>query len=256
MNYSIPDYAWFLLIYAFLGWCAEVIFHIVTTGKFVNRGFLNGPVTPIYGFGMIILIFVLGPLSDHFILLFIGSFFLTSLLEFITGYVLEKLFDTKWWDYSKVPFNIKGYVCLSFSLVWGLAAVFMVRIFHPSIYKFVSLLNNTPGRVLLGVLLLYLLIDFIVTVSGIMKINQHIRVLNSIGQRLRLYSDEIGEEIYKGMDAAVKIKDRQKAKIAQLYEEYESIMHQKGFVHKRLEKAFPKIKEKIAESELPGRKPE
>ena len=103
---------WVFLIYAFLGWCSEVVFAALNTGKFVNRGFCNGPICPIYGFGMLFVSLCLMPFRDNLPLLFILSLLLTSFIEFITGFVLEKFFNQKWWDYSKLPFNINGYVCL------------------------------------------------------------------------------------------------------------------------------------------------
>ncbi len=108
MEYSSINYLWFFIIYAFLGWWTEVAFQTVTKGKFINIGFLNGPVCPIYGFGMIILLYLLGSLTDKILLLFIGSVLFTSILEYITGFILEKVFNDKCWDYSDKPFNIKG----------------------------------------------------------------------------------------------------------------------------------------------------
>ncbi|MDD4680995.1 MAG: hypothetical protein PHP79_08975 [Clostridia bacterium] len=264
MAYSIIEYLWLFIIYAFLGWCVEVAYHVVTSGRFVNRGFLNGPVCPIYGFGMIMLLSFLGSLVENFILLFLGSFLLTSILEFITGFTLEKVFNDKWWDYTFEPFNIKGYVCLSFSIKWGLGAVFMIKIIHPPIDKFVSVLNNGIGYILLVLLLSYCIIDFIITVLGILKIKRHIRLLDEIRDNLRLYSDDIGENIYKGMTVAIKTRDSLKHKLedskfefeSALYErklhiaeqkaKYDKLLKEKGFVHKRLEKAFPHIREKIS----------
>ena len=78
--YNLYDYLFFFLTYSFLGWCAEVCFCSINTGKFVNRGFLNGPLCPIYGFGMVALIFFLTPVKDNLIVLFIDSFFLTTIL--------------------------------------------------------------------------------------------------------------------------------------------------------------------------------
>lgn len=97
---------WIFFVYAFLGWCTEVGYAALRTGRFVNRGFLNGPVCPIYGFGVIIVLWVLEPLAEHILLLFLGSVVLTSALEWVTGLVLEKLFHQRWWDYSDEPFNV------------------------------------------------------------------------------------------------------------------------------------------------------
>ena len=256
MDYSIVEYLWFFIIYAFLGWSIEVSFHTVTSGKFVNRGFLNGPICPIYGFGMIILIFLLGSLVEHSLILFIASFFLTSILEFITGFILEKIFDTKWWDYSEKPFNIKGYVCLSFSILWGLAAVFVFNIVHPAISNFISILDNTIGNILVVFFLAYFIADFIVTIQGILKINKNIRLINAMAERLKSYSDDIGENIYKEVTKVIKIKDtmstkldERKEELARLEKEYDELINNKPFVHSRLEKSFPNIKRKISEFE-------
>lgn len=83
-------------IYAFLGWCTEVAFAACKEGRFVNRGFLNGPVCPIYGFGVVGVALALRPVMDSLPLLFLGSVVITSLIEFVTGFVLEKVFHAKW----------------------------------------------------------------------------------------------------------------------------------------------------------------
>lgn len=127
------DLLWYFTIYSFLGWCSEVIFATVTTGKFVNRGFLNGPVCPIYGFGMSLVLLVLLPFSDNIPLLFIGGALLTSAIELVGGWALKKFFHTTWWDYSNQPFNLGGYICLKFSILWGLCVVVVIRIVHTAI---------------------------------------------------------------------------------------------------------------------------
>lgn len=268
MEYSALCYLWFFVIYSFLGWCVEVAFHTVTSGKFVNRGFLNGPVCPIYGFGMIILIFSLSPFVDNFILLFIGSFLLTSVLEFITGFILEKVFNDKWWDYTDMPFNLKGYVSLSFSIAWGLGGVFMLDIIHPGISKFTSVFNNTIGNIILILLISYFIADFIITILGIMKINKRNRLLIDIEKRLQLYSNDIGENIYRGISVAIKTKDgihgkyeesksefeigldEKKKEIAELKIKYNQLLKEKHFVHRRLEKAFPNLRKRISQFEI------
>ena len=136
------------IIYAFIGWCTEVAYAALNTGKFVNRGFLNGPYCPIYGCGVVVVVACLTPLKDNIVVLFIGSFLLTTIIEFLTGLVLEKIFHNKWWDYSDLPFNIKGYICLKFSIYWGIACTFVMKIVHPIIYKFITLIPFVVGVVL------------------------------------------------------------------------------------------------------------
>ena len=103
-------------IYAFLGWCLEVAYHALVTGQFINRGFLNGPWCPVYGFGALAVLACLLPLRENQFLLFLGSVAVTSAIEWLTGFALEKLFHQHWWDYSDQPFNLNGYICLRFSL--------------------------------------------------------------------------------------------------------------------------------------------
>ena len=100
----------YFFIYGFLGWCTEVAYAAVKEGKFVNRGFLNGPICPIYGIGVSTVIHFLQPVADQWILLYILSTILVTLLEGATGFLLEKLFHHRWWDYSEIPLNIGGYV--------------------------------------------------------------------------------------------------------------------------------------------------
>ena len=131
---TIYNILWYFFIYAFLGWCLEVCFCSIQTGSFVNRGFLNGPVCPIYGFGMLIAGSSLAPVRDNLILLFFGGMVLASALELVGGWALKKLFHTTWWDYSDEPLNIGGYICLKFSLAWGVCVTFAVRVLHGFFY--------------------------------------------------------------------------------------------------------------------------
>lgn len=262
MEYILTKALWYFIIYAVLGWCIEVSFQTLNKGKFINRGFLNGPVCPIYGFGMIVLLYFLTPFTDNVILLFIGSIILTSTLEFITGFVLEKVFNDKWWDYNDRPFNIKGYICLSFSIMWGLAAVFVIEIVHLPISKFVSILDNKFGNVLLVLFISYFIADFLVTIFAILKINKQFRLLDEMAGRLKHYSDGIGEEIFETVNSvagtAVKLQkgfNNSKTKfeteiekslpISELKERYNKLRKERPFVLKRLEKAYPNIRERL-----------
>ena len=192
-------------IYAFLGWCTEVSYAALQTGKFVNRGFLNGPVCPIYGFGVVIILACLTPLKQHFILLFLGSVVLTSLLELVTGFVLEKLFHQRWWDYSDDPFNIGGYICLKFSIAWGLACLFVVDILHPTIQWLISLVPRGLGWVLLGIFAAGMAVDLAATVSTIAKLNRKLEHIDQLAGRIREASNEFGENLAdRVLDAAEK----------------------------------------------------
>ncbi len=192
---SFYEIIWYFFIYAFLGWCTEVAFFAVKTGKFVNRGFLNGPVCPIYGFGLVIVILLLTPLSDGFLLLFAGSMVLTSAIEFATGWALEKIFHTRWWDYTNQRFNLKGYICLEFSIIWGFAATFVMKIVHPIIAAIVRKIPVPLGTVFLSAFFLLMLVDIVATVLAINNMQKNLRILSTMADEVRSFSDKIGESI-------------------------------------------------------------
>lgn len=194
--YSWFQILWYFYIYGFLGWCSKVAFAAVAHGKFVNRGFVNGPICSIYGFGVMSVLLVLGPLKSSLWLLFGGSVLFTSAIEYLTGWVLEKVFHDKWWDYSKRPLNIKGYVCLEFSVLWGIACVFVVDVFQPLVAKVVDLIPKKLGWVLLGTFSALWIADNIITAMEIRKLPKKLRALQAIEDSLTAISDEIGEEIY------------------------------------------------------------
>lgn len=260
MPQNFYELLWIFIIYAFIGWCTEVSYAAVNRGTFVNRGFLNGPYCPIYGCGVVIVIAALNPIKDNLIILFIGSFLLTSILEFITGFLLEKVFHNKWWDYSNLPFNIYGYVCLKFSIYWGMACVFIIDIIHPIIYKFVTIIPHILGIVLISIMMAVFITDVCITVATILKLNKRLKSMDEIAQKIHKISDEIGEKVYEST-AAVKDKsdeiqenreefiqklenknEEKKRELEELHEKYKELMGHKNYGFNRLIKAFPNMR--------------
>ena len=199
MPQNCYELVWIFIIYAFIGWCTEVSYAALDRGIFVNRGFLNGPYCPIYGCGVVIVVAVLTPLKDNLLILFIGSFLLTSILEYITGYLLEKVFHNQWWDYSDKPFNIHGYVCLKFSIYWGLACTFIMDVLHPIIYKGITLMPHIVGMILICIIMTVFFVDCGITVATILKFNKRLKVMDEMAERIHKLSDEIGENIYENV---------------------------------------------------------
>ncbi len=205
MPQNFYELVWIFIIYAFIGWCAEVAYAALNTGKFVNRGFLNGPYCPIYGCGVVIVVGALTPLKENLFILFTGSFLLTSVLEYITGLILEQMFHNRWWDYTDKPFNIKGYVCLKFSVYWGLACTFIMDILHPMIYRVITIIPYTPGVILLVVFFGVFMVDLCITVSTILKFNRRLKMMDEIAAQIHKISDEIGENIYENVIEAMEV---------------------------------------------------
>mgnify|MGYP004503600333 FL=1 len=252
MPQNIYQAVWIFIIYAFLGWCSEVAFAAVNKGKFVNRGFLNGPVCPIYGVGMLIVVLCLWNLRDRPLLLFLGSALLTTALEFVTGFVLERFFHDKWWDYSDMPFNIKGYVCLKFTILWGLAASFIIGAIHRFIYMLIEKTPFALGVILLAVFSAAFIADFIVTLTALVKLPKKLKAMAEAERALRAVSDKIGENISDTTIAAKEkgeaLAEENKPRLEELKAEYEkkkkelSAMLERNFVQRRIFKAFPNLK--------------
>lgn len=198
---SFYEMAWVIFVYSFLGWCAEVVFAACRRGIFVNRGFLNGPVCPIYGFGMALVLALLTPVKDKFLPLFFGSMLLTTALEFFIGFIMERFFHDKWWDYSENPFNIKGYVCLEFSLIWGFACVLVVNVIHPIIARLVSHIPMKLGWWLIWICTVIMAADAVITLIELLKLNKRFKAVEELERMMTAVSDTVGEKVlYEGYD--------------------------------------------------------
>lgn len=211
---------WTFFIYAFLGWCTEVSYAALQTKHFVNRGFLNGPVCPIYGFGVLLILTALEPLRPHKPLLFLGCVVLTSLLEWLTGFVLEKLFHQRWWDYSTEPFNLGGYICLRFSILWGLTCLFVLEILQPTLLWLIARVPRPLGLVLLGLFSLIMLVDLIATLRTITRLNRQLNQIDDLAAGIKKLSNELGESLADRVLDAVELGNGLKEDLSQTREDF------------------------------------
>ena len=156
---TIYELAWIFFIYSFIGWCGEVIVAAVNRHKFVNRGFIAGPLCPIYGTGAVAVAVFLPELKENLIFLFIGGMIVTSFVEYITGRLMEKILHKKWWDYSDQKFHLDGYICLRVSALWGVCSVLMIYFLNPFFCGLVNMIPRLIGEVILWVLLGLLIAD-------------------------------------------------------------------------------------------------
>lgn len=188
---------WYFLIYSFGGWAVEVIFHAVTLGKVINRGFLNGPVCPVYGFGVLSVFAMINTIQSggrqmSDVMLFIFGIVLATAVELIAGWLLDVCFHARWWDYSDKPLNFHGYICMEFSLLWGMAIVLVVKVFQKYVENTTALhASSTIGWIILAVLYALYLADLIVTVAVIRGLNKKLTRLDKIRSDMRIVSDKI-----------------------------------------------------------------
>lgn len=247
MPQNFYEFVWIFIIYAFVGWCVEVAYAALDTGKFVNRGFLNGPYCPIYGFGVVIVVGLLTPLKDNRLILFAGSFVLTTVLEFITGYILEKVFHNKWWDYSDMPFNIKGYICLKFSILWGLGCTFIMDAFHPMIYRIITWIPFIPGVIILCIIASVFVVDCCITVSTILKFNKRLKLMDDMAASIHKLSDEIGENIYDNVTGIIEKSEEFKENHPELLEKIAETREDIEELPEKTRERFVEAKEDVAE---------
>jgi uncharacterized membrane protein len=269
----LKPYLCYFFAYAFLGWCAEVAFAAVKNHRFVNRGFLSGPVCPIYGFGIVSVLFCLTLIQNNLLSLYAGSVVLTTVLELITGFAMEKLFHQRWWDYSKMPLNIGGYVCVPFSLLWGVACVAIVDLLQPLIARLTSLLPEPLSTVLLAAFILLFILDTVVALTKAFRLDSGLRHIDEIASALRTVSDRLGETVANGAltlletdeyaknslqtanilarDALRENDEKIKAELKTRYAELVASFERE---HRRMLKAFPQLRSLRYPSELESAK--
>lgn len=209
---------WFF-VYGLLGWCVEVIYAALKDHRLVNRGFLCGPICPIYGIGMVGLLYCMRrlPAGGHgpgVLTVFLVGMVLTTTIELIGGWVLFRLYHIRWWDYSHLPFNLGGYICPQFSLLWGLGSVIMVKAVHPLLARAGDPL---PMRLLLpldGVLLVFFLVDVGVSSAEAIGLNKRLKEIDELRAKLRISSDKLTEVLGTGAMTADTLLDEQKLQLA------------------------------------------
>lgn len=203
-------YYYFLLflIYSFIGWLIEVIGKLIEKHKFINRGFLVGPICPIYGHGCILMILTLSRYKDNPLTLFIYAIFICSLLEYFTSYFMEKIFKTRWWDYSTKKFNLNGRICAETMIPFGILGTLVICVINPIFEYLLNLFNFETIKITAIVLFVLYIIDY--TISLI--------IMFGFKGTLKTVEKDGTEEITK------KVKD---------------ILINKNVLYKRLVEAFP-----------------
>ena len=158
-------YYYFLLflIYSFIGWLIEVIGKLIEKHKFINRGFLIGPICPIYGHGCILMILTLSRYKDNPLTLFIYAIFICSLLEYFTSYFMEKIFKARWWDYSTKRFNLNGRICAETMIPFGILGTLVICVINPIFEYLLNLFNFETIKITAIVLFIIYIIDYTIS---------------------------------------------------------------------------------------------
>lgn len=162
---TIVLYFLLFLLYSFIGWGMEMLFCYYETKKWVNRGFLVGPICPIYGCGCLLMILLLRRYLEDPIVLFVMAMLICSILEYFTSYIMEKLFKARWWDYSHLKYNINGRICLSNILAFGILGVILLYFVNPFIMNLFDKINSTILLIVGNILFILIIIDISVSLK-------------------------------------------------------------------------------------------
>ena len=227
MEYTVYQLAFFFFIYSFAGWCIEVCCAAIQKRKFVNRGFVNGPLCPIYGSGAVLFAIFLPELKEDPFFLFLAGAILASILEFTTGALLEKLFHRKWWDYSDIKWNYEGYVCLPVSLIWGGCAVILNMFLNPLLVKLLGIMPKLLIVIIMIALTVVLVLDTVGTtlaIRGLQKKQvQLAEFTEGVSQVSKLLENAITRRIQKRMDKAFPMLEIPKIKRQKRTKEKETV---------------------------------
>ncbi len=177
---------WFY-IYSFLGWLWESCYVSAKEKKLVNRGFVTGPLCTIYGFGAVIVYLILKPISGNILILYLGGVVVPTILEYVTAVLMETIFHTSWWDYSKNKYNFQGRICLGASLGWGVFSVILFYVFQPIVEGIVSLYSMATGVLLVRIVTLLYAVDFGMSFMNAMQIGEKLRNMDVVRDELYEY---------------------------------------------------------------------
>ena len=181
----------YFILYSFFGWVMESVLKTIVQKKPVNSGFLYGPFCPIYGFGAIIMFLFLQGFKENIVLLFIIAFFVLSTWEYLVGWMLEKIFHAKYWDYTEYKFNIKGRVCLLNSLFWGFLGVMFIRYIHPFIVEKIDIIKVNDVLFITIILSVIMLVDLIISIIKVKNITIKLEKLKEITNLIKEKIDEL-----------------------------------------------------------------
>ena len=183
--YTLGQWLLFFFLYCFLGWVWESCYVSARQRRWVNRGFLHGPLLPIYGFGAVIILWATLPVRQSLPLIFLLGMLAATALEYVTGAAMEALFKVRYWDYSGKPFNLNGHICLTSSLAWGAFSILLARVLHPPFEDLVLWLPSFLTDALACALTVYTTADTVRSFQAAMDLREILTRLTEENEDLR-----------------------------------------------------------------------
>jgi len=256
--YGLPFKSAFLIfiLFAFIGWISEEIYvGVIIEHRLVNRGFLHGPLCPVYGFGGVVILMLPPQLYNTWIPLFLASMVLCTIVEYIVSWLMEVLFHARWWDYSHYKLNINGRVCLLNSVLFGFLGLGVIRFVYPHIIQLLNWMGDFVITVTSESIAFVLTVDLIVTLRKLVDFARTMEKLKSFGENLMDHygheewfrSDSLSEMMASVKEYAQNNKDRVSQNILSKIEKMQEMKHSaaEGFI-----KRFPTMKSVHYQEEL------
>ena len=217
MGFPIPNLFLYFILYSFLGWVMETCYCSIMERRLVPRGFLYGPICPIYGGGVVLMILFFTPLKKNLMLFYVVAVVVMTSWEYFVGWVLEVTTHVKYWDYSQYRFNLKGRVCLWVALTWGVLSYLVIFFIHPPIQELVEGLPVWLEFMLCGAFLALLTVDATLTVRNLVLVAMHVESVTQLGQKLQLQAALGKAELSDRLeDGAAALRQRYSEQVAQL----------------------------------------
>lgn len=202
MPYTVVQWVCFFFIYGFIGWCFESVYVSIKHKRWVNRGFMRGPLLPLYGSGAILLLFVTLPFRDSIFFMFLSGAIGATALEYVTGVTMEALFKVRYWDYSNRRFNFQGRICLAATTLWGCFAIIIVKVIHKPIENMVFSLPQILVETVTMIAVLLFAADFALSFKAALDIKDVLIKLEEVQREM--------ERMQKRLDVILAFADDRK----------------------------------------------
>lgn len=242
-NYTVVQWVAFLYTYCFLGWCIESAIVSFTKKKIVNRGFLAGPVLPLYGFGAIVMLVSTIKVQDNLFLVYAFGVIGPTCLEYVTGALMEAIFKIKYWDYSKKKFNLNGYICLKSSLFWGGLTVVLVKGLHRYVAYEILSMDQEMLLIIIVTVTLIIVIDIVNSFKKAFDLQKWLDYETQIRKELGEITVWVSElkESFSTMDNVkqMEVVKKQEERIERLRNELEMAKTRLGAFKNSVIKSFP-----------------
>lgn len=256
--YALP-FTWAFLIFimfAFIGWCSEEIYvGVIIEHRLINRGFLHGPLCPVYGFGGVVILMLPPSLYNTWVPLFLASMVLCTVVEYFVSWLMEKLFHARWWDYSQYKIQLNGRVCLLNSVLFGFLGLGVIRFVYPHIIEFLNWMGDQVIHYTAECIAIVLMVDLFFTVRKLVDFARTMEKMKVFAESLKDHygheewfrGDSIGEMMASVKEHVVEGKDKASQNILEKINKMQEMRHSaaEGFI-----KRFPTMQSVMYKEEL------